>query len=229
MAWFTGLVSITFRKLTPAEIIGLVTQTPLGSIEWGGDIHVPHGDVKRAAEVGRMTREAGLAVSAYGSYYGETDGLVFDRVLDSAVALGAPVIRIWAGRKESAAAGPEDLERIIEDNKARYYETLQQSSQGWHEGKHDPWPYVGYLLFIIKKAYDEFEQRAGELGAAKGEKTAAILRAIEQFPGPFAISDIQNACPGVSVDMIRRILKDLKAAGRTECLGMGRSARWKKK
>ncbi|MBU0714167.1 MAG: Fic family protein [Verrucomicrobia bacterium] len=121
------------------------------------------------------------------------------------------------------------LERIIEDNKARYYETLQESSQGWHEGKHDPWPYVGYLLFIIKKAYDEFEQRAGELGAAKGEKTAAILRAIEQFPGPFAISDIQNACPGVSVDMIRRILKDLKAAGRTECLGMGRSARWKKK
>ncbi len=121
------------------------------------------------------------------------------------------------------------LERLIEENKERYYETLQQSSQGWHEGKHDPWPYVGYLLFIIKKAYDEFEQRAGELGAAKGEKTAAILRAIEQFPGPFAISDIQNACPGVSVDMIRRILKGLKADGRVECLGMGRNARWKKK
>lgn len=121
------------------------------------------------------------------------------------------------------------LERLIEENKERYYETLQQSSQGWHEGKHDPWPYVGYLLFIIKKAYDEFEQRAGELGAPKGEKTAAIFRAIEQFPGPFAISDIQNGCPGVSVDMIRRILKGLKADGRVECLGMGRNARWKKK
>lgn len=33
------------------------------------------------------------------------------------------------------------LERIIEENKARYYETLQQSSQGWHEGKHNPWPH----------------------------------------------------------------------------------------
>ena len=105
MAWLAGLVSITFRKLTPAEIIALVKQTPLAGIEWGGDIHVPHGDVKRAAEVGRMTRDAGLAVSAYGSYYGETDRLVFERVLDSAVALGAPVIRIWAGRKGSAAAG----------------------------------------------------------------------------------------------------------------------------
>ena len=28
------------------------------------------------------------------------------------------------------------LERLIEQHKERYYETLQQSSQGWHEGKH---------------------------------------------------------------------------------------------
>jgi len=30
------------------------------------------------------------------------------------------------------------LERIIEENKERYYETLQQSSQGWHEGSTIP-------------------------------------------------------------------------------------------
>lgn len=29
------------------------------------------------------------------------------------------------------------LERLIEQSKERYYETLEQSSQGWHEGKHD--------------------------------------------------------------------------------------------
>ncbi len=40
------------------------------------------------------------------------------------------------------------LERLIEQNKARYYETLELSSQGWHEGKHDPWPYVNYVLSI---------------------------------------------------------------------------------
>src|SRR5205823_4851951 len=34
------------------------------------------------------------------------------------------------------------LERLIEENKDRYYETLEESSQGWHEGKHDPWPFV---------------------------------------------------------------------------------------
>ena len=29
------------------------------------------------------------------------------------------------------------LERLIEQNKERYYETLKLGSQGWHEGKHD--------------------------------------------------------------------------------------------
>ncbi len=120
------------------------------------------------------------------------------------------------------------LERLIEENKESYYETLQLSSRGWHTGDHDPWPYVGYLLFIIKKAYDEFSERVGELAAPKGEKTAAILQAVERFSGPFAINDLRNACPGVSVDMIRSVLKRLKADGSVKCLGMGRNARWQK-
>lgn len=66
------------------------------------------------------------------------------------------------------------------------------------------------------------------MAAPKGEKTEMILRSIEQFPGVFAVGDIQNACPGVSLDMIRHTLKRLKAEKAVECLGMGRNARWKK-
>src|ERR1035441_2206467 len=62
-----GLVSITFRSLAPEEIIRLAAQAGVQSIEWGGDVHVPAGEVDRAREVGRRTREAGLMVSAYGS------------------------------------------------------------------------------------------------------------------------------------------------------------------
>jgi hypothetical protein len=35
--------------------------------------------------------------------------------------------------------------------------------------------------------------------------------------------------PGVSRDMIRRLLRDLKAAGRIECLGRGTGAKWRKR
>jgi hypothetical protein len=34
------------------------------------------------------------------------------------------------------------LERLIEQNKDRYYETLEQCSFRWHEGRHDPWPFI---------------------------------------------------------------------------------------
>lgn len=50
-------------------------------------------------------------------------------------------------------------ERIIEENKERYYETLEQCSRGWHENRHDPWPFINYVLYILKSAYGEFEQR----------------------------------------------------------------------
>jgi ribosomal protein S25 len=35
-------------------------------------------------------------------------------------------------------------------------------------------------------------------------------------------------CPGVGIDMIRRVLKNLRAQGVIECLGRGRNAKWNK-
>ncbi|MBW2369321.1 MAG: Fic family protein, partial [Deltaproteobacteria bacterium] len=120
------------------------------------------------------------------------------------------------------------LERLIEQNKERYYETLEQSSQNWHEGKHDPWPYINYLLSTIKMTYREFEQRLGRLQSPRGEKTNLILHAIDSRFGPFSVAELQNRCPNVSMDMIRRVLKNLRAEDQVECLGRGQNAQWQK-
>lgn len=120
------------------------------------------------------------------------------------------------------------LERLIEENKDRYYETLERSSQHWHEGKHDPWPYIGYVLYILKNAYREFEDRMEGLQAPRGEKTSLVIQAICQSSETFRIADIQRKCPGISVDLIRKVLKDLKTEGRIKCLGMGKAAQWKR-
>ena len=74
------------------------------------------------------------------------------------------------------------LERVIEENKERYYETLEQSSQGWHEGKHDPWPYINYILFILKTAYRELEERVGATAAARLDKTASPRKQSSKKP-----------------------------------------------
>ena len=120
------------------------------------------------------------------------------------------------------------LERVIEQNKERYYETLEQSSGGWHAGEHDPWPYLNYLLFVLKSAYREFEDRFGQLKAPRGEKSAAVVSAVERSVGDFTVSDLQRECPGVSVDLIRHVLKEMRRKGEVECLGRGRGARWRR-
>jgi sugar phosphate isomerase/epimerase len=115
-----GLVSVTFRKLSPEEVIQLVSKSPLRGIEWGGDIHVPHGDLEKARKVSIMTEAMGLEVCSYGSYYrvaeSETEGLSFQSVLDSALELKAPVIRVWAGKLGSAAADESYWKRVIDDS-----------------------------------------------------------------------------------------------------------------
>lgn len=119
------------------------------------------------------------------------------------------------------------IERLIEENKERYYETLEQSSQRWHEGKHDPWPYVNYLLYILKSAYKEFEERVGKTVSPKGAKTDLVLEAIRRQTGEFRLADIERACPGVGRDWIRVLLAQLKESGAVSCRGKGPAARWR--
>lgn len=112
-----GLVSVTFRELAPEQIIKLAAEAGLEGIEWGGDIHVPHDDVERAQDVGMKTRAAHLDVAAYGSYYrtGCKDSVPFGEVLRSALALKAPLIRVWAGNRGSSAADTAWWNEVITD------------------------------------------------------------------------------------------------------------------
>lgn len=103
----TGVTSVTFRKLEPGRIISLASRAGLAGIEWGGDIHAPQGDEGTARAVRRGTEAAGLRVLSYGSYHALCEGgaEAFRPVLASALALGAPAVRIWAGR-----LGPEEAD-----------------------------------------------------------------------------------------------------------------------
>jgi Fic family protein len=120
------------------------------------------------------------------------------------------------------------LERLIEQNKERYYEVLKLSSDGWHEGKHNPWHYINYLLYTVLDAYKEFEQRVGETASPRGAKTDLILNAIERQAGSFLASDLQKDCPGVGLDLIRRILNRYRRTGKLDCEIRGPKSLWRK-
>ena len=118
--------------------------------------------------------------------------------------------------------------RLVEESREDYYEALRRSSEGWHEGRHDLLPWLNFFLAILYRAYKTFEARAGEAKGPRGAKTALLEAAVESFVGPFRLADLDHACPGISRDMVRRVLRTLQTAGRIECLGKGRNATWRR-
>jgi Fic family protein len=121
------------------------------------------------------------------------------------------------------------LERIFEESKETYYETLEKSSKGWHQGKHDVFPWMNYFWGVLLRAYREFEDRVGKIRTGKGSKTEQIRKAVDRRIKPFAISDIESDCPGISRDMIRIVLRQLRDEGAIVLQGKGRGAKWIKK
>lgn len=116
--------------------------------------------------------------------------------------------------------------RLIEQNKDRYYETLEQCSYGWHDSRHDPWPFINYILNILKNAYQEFEERVGQVAEPKGAKAELVRNVVRRYRGEFRLSDIERACPGVGREWIRNVLADMKKTGELKCTGRGVAARW---
>jgi Fic family protein len=116
------------------------------------------------------------------------------------------------------------LERIIEETRDTYYEALEHSSTGWHESRHDAHPWLGYFWGILIRAYDEFEARVETL---KGSKTDQVRAAVARRPGPFRIADLEYDCPGVSRDMVRHVLRQMRAEGLVQVQGRGPGARWR--
>ncbi len=105
--------------MSPESIVELCSKAGLQGVEWGGDVHCPHGDVPAARRAASLCRDAGLEVCSYGSYYklgaSENAGLPFAKVLESALALEAPRIRVWAGVKGSAGTDAAGREAVAED------------------------------------------------------------------------------------------------------------------
>jgi len=114
---YPGLVSVTFRRLAPRAVVDLACEAGLEAIEWGGDTHVPHGDLRAAREVRRLSAERGLRVAAYGSYYSFGPEQAWEPVLQTAVALGAPLVRVWAGDRRSAEADERYRARLAAEGR----------------------------------------------------------------------------------------------------------------
>lgn len=119
------------------------------------------------------------------------------------------------------------LERIFETTKEGYYDNLEESSRGWHQDEHDVNPWLNYFWGVLQRAYNEFEERVGNIGSGRGSKSQQVRDAVARKLGSFAISDLERDCPGVSKETIRNVLQQMRDDGALTLRGKGRGARWR--
>ena len=121
------------------------------------------------------------------------------------------------------------IERLIETTKESYYARLHESSQGWHESRHDVLPFFSYTVDVIGMAYAEFERRAGRESAGPAAKAELVAYAINHMLDEFSVEDVARQCPGVSRATIRLVMARLRKEGRIEAVGRGPGALWRLK
>ena len=105
------------------------------------------------------------------------------------------------------------LERLIADSKETYYEVLQESSTGWHEGKNDYHPFVRYMLGVVIAAYREFVSRVDVLITRGLSKTERVREIIRSTTGKITKTQIMKQCPDISQKTVERALADMLKNG----------------
>ena len=102
------------------------------------------------------------------------------------------------------------IEKVIEQSKETYYETLQQSSVGWHENENDYAPFVRYLLGTIVAAYRDFSSRVQALSIKGLSKPDRIRELIKGTLGKITKTEIMEKCPDISQVTVQRTLIELQ-------------------
>ena len=119
------------------------------------------------------------------------------------------------------------IEKIIEETKDSYYDTLEKSSVKWHDNENDYSYFVEYYLGIILNAYKEFDSR---INIVENKKVTAYDRIIDIFKAniiPIDKAYIMNKCPDLSETTIERSLNKLLKEDKIVKISGGRYTKYK--
>ena len=114
------------------------------------------------------------------------------------------------------------LEAKIAQNKDLYYDALNRSQNGWHDGSEDIIPFIKYLLGIILSAYKDFEDRFFII-ETKLPAVEIVKKATQNKLGKFTKQEIWELCPSLSISSIEGSLRKLVESGELERKGSGKA------
>lgn len=110
-----GVVSVSFRKYTPEEILKAMKNAGLSKIEWGSDIHAPYNDTEQLNRLSVLQKEYGIQCSSYGTYFkiGVTAIEELEGYISAAKILGTRILRLWCGNKCGTEMTESEKESLL--------------------------------------------------------------------------------------------------------------------
>ena len=119
------------------------------------------------------------------------------------------------------------IEKIIEDTKDSYYDTLEKSSISWHNNQNDYSYFVEYYLGIILKAYKELDSKLNIVDNKKITSYDRITNIFKENIIPIDKAFIINKCPDLSETTIERLLNILLKEEKIIKISNGRYTKYK--
>ena len=118
--FYTGLVSISFRSLTPEQIVDYMQEAGLRYVEWGSDVHAKKEDQEALHRIAALQQEKGILCTSYGTYFhlGKDPIKELPEYIAAAKILGTNILRLWCGNKKSTDYTQEEKVAFFEECRA---------------------------------------------------------------------------------------------------------------
>lgn len=118
------------------------------------------------------------------------------------------------------------FEAQINKEKAYYYGTLKESSEGWMTNENSYIPFIENFLFMLYRCYKELNSRFAIVEHKKITKKGRIESAILSSLRPLSKADLCQLYPDISPTTIEAVLGELCRAGKIQKTGKGRNTQY---
>ena len=110
--------------------------------------------------------------------------------------------------------------------KASYYESLEQSSIGWHENKNDYVPVIINFLQIIYRCFKDLDESFTDISLKKAKKSERVESILLGAIVPISKQDIAEKVPDISVKTIELVLSKMLKDNKIKKIGTYKDARY---
>jgi Fic family protein len=118
------------------------------------------------------------------------------------------------------------FEEQINRQKNGYYESLRESSNGWHEGQNSYFPFIENFITTLLFCYKELDKRFAVVNAAKVTKKQRVEATVLNSLLPISKQEICYILPDVSPTTVEAVLAVMVKQGQIEKVGTGRATKY---